>query len=154
MASFLFLAKELSNAGRFEGDPVSIKNDSWQWSAEEDIDRWVAEGNAKGDFPDLFYVIDIVGMPLDTALRMTQQWVRAAVPGDPEYDAPDEEDRYVLLGPHRWQLGVADKLPGNLKGKLRKDRKLNIPYDIPTINNYVTDRAGLDVWITDTPIDP
>ena len=52
MASFLLLAKELTNAGRFEGDPVSIKDDgdtvttasgTWHWSAEEDIRRWIAE---------------------------------------------------------------------------------------------------------------
>ena len=28
MARFLILAKELSNAGRFEGDPVSVKDDA------------------------------------------------------------------------------------------------------------------------------
>ncbi len=163
MASFLLLAKELTNAGRFEGDPVSIKDDgdtvttasgTWYWSAEEDIRRWVAEGNTENQFPDLFYTIDIVGMTRATALRITEQWKRAATVVDPELAAPDEADRFIMLGPHRWQFGVADKLPGRLRAKLRKDRFLDMPFDIPTINSYVTDRTGLDVWITDTPIDP
>ena len=51
MASFLLLAKAITNEGRFEGDPISIKDDAntvttpsgtWHWSAEEDINRWVA----------------------------------------------------------------------------------------------------------------
>lgn len=163
MASFLFLAKSISNAGRIEGDPISIRDDSfqivvpsgtWRWSAEEDIRRWIAEGNAENDFPDLFYVIDIIGMPLVSAQRMLQPWRRPAEPGDPEYDAADEPDRYVTLGPHRWQFGVADKLPGPLKTKLRNDRFLDLPYNATVINTYVTDRAGLDVLITDNPINP
>jgi len=163
MASFLLLAKTLSNAGRFEGDPVSVKDDAdtvttpsgtWHWSAEEDIRRWVAEGNSESSFPDLFYVIDIVGMTQDTGLRLKQKWMRPAIPGDPEYGVGDPEDQFVLLGPHRWQFGVADKLPGNLRAKLRKDRFLDVTLNVPAINSYVTDRTGLDVWITDTPIDP
>ncbi len=154
MARFLLLAKDLPSAGRFEGDPVSIKDDLWQWSAAEDVRQWVAEGNAEKDYPDVFYTIDIFGMPVVTAKRITYEWKRAATVLDIELAAPDEADRYVFLGPHRWQFGVADKLPGNLRAKLRKDRFLDIPFDIPAINSYVTDRAGLDVWITDTPIDP
>jgi len=163
MARFLLLAKNISNAGRIEGDPVSIKDDAdtvttpsgtWYWSSEEDIRRWVAEGNVKANFPDLFFTVDIAGMDKATAERLTQPWVRPATILDPEWNAPDAADRYVYVGPHRWQFGVADKLPGALKARLRRDRYLDVPFDIDTINNYVTDRTGLDVWITDTPIDP
>ena len=163
MARFLLLAKDLTNAGKFEGDPVSIKDDNdtvttpsgtWYWSAEEDTRRWVAEGNDENDFPNLFYAIDIVGMSKPVAERLNQDWVRAAVDGDPEFENPDEADRFVFLGPNRWQFGVADKLPGQLKTRLRRDRFLDVPFDIDEINSYVTDRSGLDVWITDTPIDP
>ncbi len=163
VASFLFLAKELTQSGRFIGDPVSVKGDddtvttasgTWHWSAEEDINRWVAEGILKGDFPDLFYVIDIPGMTKEIGERLLQLWKRPAHMADPEFNNPDESDRFVILGPHRWQFGVADKLPGPMKSKLSRDRRLEVPFDIPTINSYVTDRAGLDVWITDNPIDP
>ena len=99
---FLLLAKELTNAGRFEGDPVSIKDDAdtvttasgtWHWSAEEDIRRWIAEGNPEKQFPDLFYAVDIVGMTRATASRITDEWKRAATVLDIEFAASDEADR-------------------------------------------------------------
>ena len=159
MAQIVTLAKSVGAAGaKAEGDPIAVYPDGFTAGSNEDIRVWVAQGNDEADFPDTFYMIDVPGMSHETGLRLLGPWVRAAVPGDPEYEAPDEADRYVRLGRFRWQLGVADKLPGPIKTALRKDRFFVIePYDqtaIDAINSYVIDRAELDVLITDTPIDP
>ena len=159
MAEILVLAKSIGADGsRTEGDPVAAKDDGANWGGHEDIRVWIAQGNAEADFPDMFYMILIPGMPLVSAERLMSAWTRPAVLGEPEFDNPDEADRYVTLGKYRWQLGVADKLPGRLKSRLRRDKIITIdPYGqttIDAINSYVTDRSGLDVLITDTPIDP
>jgi len=159
MAQITVLAKSTGKAGtKAEGDPVAAYPDGFTAGRYEDIRVWMLQGNAEADFPDQFYTLDIPGMPLETAVRILGPLVRPAVEGDPEFEAPDIEDRYVRLGPYRWQFGVADKLPGQIKARLRRDRFLVIePYDqqlIDTINAYILDRSGLDVLITDTPIDP
>lgn len=159
MAKIVTLAKSTGAAGtKAEGDPVAVYDDTETLGRKEDIRVWIAQGNSEASFPDQFYCIDIPGMPKATAARLLQKWWRPAVPGDPEFEAPDEPDRIVILGPYRWQFGVADKLPGQLKTRIRRDKFLLLePYDaalITAINGYVTDRSNLDVLITDTPIDP
>jgi len=159
MAKLVTLAKGTGAAGtKAEGDPVATYDDSRTLGRKEDIRVWVAQGNDPRDFPDQFYVIDVPGMPIASAERIIQQWRRPSVDGDPNWDAPDQPDRFEWLGPYRWQFGVADKLPAQIKNRLRRDRFIVLePYDqtlIDTINNYVIDRTGLDVLITPTPIDP
>ena len=93
-------------------------------------------------------------MPKSIGERLLQPWREPALPSDPEFNHPDAADRYVYRGPNRWRLGKADKFPPALAAKLKRDNFLVVPYDVATINNYVVDRMGLDVFITDTPIDP
>lgn len=155
MARLLLRSADLAHAGLYEGDPVAIVDDSHTFSQEEDIRVWVANGNAANTYPGLFYVIDLVGMPLEPARRLYEQWKRPAVPGDPEYDAPDPEDRCVFLGPHRWQLGVKDRFPPNLANQLRRDYYLEYTYG-PTVvtwlNNYIIDRCEVDVFVNASPV--
>lgn len=142
------------NPGAFTeiGDIATVIDDSQEFGRREDIRVWEAEFGSTAGFPDETSIIDIPGMPLETGLRLMQTWIRQAVPGDAQYN-PDSTE-YVWIGPNRWQLGKQDRLPPLLSQKLDNDRFLVLPYDIPTINNYMIDRAGLDVLITDTPIDP
>ena len=154
MARFLLLAVDIAHNGRQEGDPVGAFDDSHVFGEREDKTVWIANGNAAADWPGTFYVIDIPAMTRSVGERIYDVWKRPAVPGDLEFEAPDAADRYVQLGRHRWQLGVADKLPGNIRQKLRRDGVISIPFDVPTINNYMKDRNNLDVFITNTPIDP
>ena len=158
MAQIVVLAKSTGAAGtKSEGDPIAAYPDGFTAGRFEDVRVWIAQGNAEADFPGQFYMIDIPGMPLESAQRVLGPHIRPAVPGEPEYDAPDPEDRYVAIGPYRWQFGVADKLPGQIKAQLRREHFLVLePYDqtlIDGINSYMVDRNGLDVLITDTPID-
>lgn len=161
MARFLIFQKAAARAGKDIGDAVSVYPDSKVFAQFEDKRVWQAAedaGSAVGPWPANFYVIDIPGMPYESAKRLMQPYQRAALPGDIEFLAPDIEDRYVRLGPRRWQFGVNDRLPGPVRAALRRDEYMVIePYDestIATINNYIIDRTGLDVFITDTPIDP
>jgi len=152
MAQFLMLAKDIAHAGRLSGDPVTVVDDAHVFSENEDKRVWLANGNAEGDWEGLFEVIVITGMPVSIARRLYEDHIRAANLGDPEWNSIDEADRIVTLGPHRWQLGKQDRLPPPLANKLGRDGFVEVPYDIPTLNNYIVDRQGLDVFITDTPI--
>lgn len=159
MAKLTLLAKGTGKPGtKTEGDPVAAYPDEFTVGQKEDIRVWILQGNAENDFPDQFYMIDIPGMPIETAQRILGPHVRPATVLDPEWSDEDPAHRYIRLGPYRWQFGVADKLPGNIKARLRREKILVIsPYDqatIDVINSYVIDRNGLDVLITDTPIDP
>ena len=156
MARLLLLAVDIARNGRQEGDPVGVYPDDHVFGGREDIRRWVELGNDENDWPGTFYVIDIPGMPVSVAQRIYDVWKRPAVPGEDEYDAPDEEDRYVILGRHRWQLGVADKLPGNIRNRLRRLGYIEIEYNVTVINNYMNDRSELDTFIPGPggPVDP
>jgi hypothetical protein len=156
MARLLMLAIDIAQNGRQEGDPVGVFEDSHVFGEREDKRVWLANGNPAGAWPGTFYVIDVTGMPVAVARRIYDKWKRAAVPGEPEFDAQDQEDRFVILGRHRWQLGVADKLPGGARQALRRDGFLVFGYDIPTINGYMTDRSALDTFVPGVggPIDP
>ncbi len=156
MARFLLLAVDIAKNGRQEGDPVGAFDDTHAFGQREDKRIWLANGNDKNDWPGTFYVIDIPLMPVEVGERIYDQWKRPAVSGDLEFDAPDVPDRFVILGRHRWQLGVADKLPGNLRQQLRKDGFLIISFDVPMINDFMIDRNGLDTFIPGSggPIDP
>jgi len=152
MAQFLMLAKDIAHAGRLSGDPVTVVDDNHIFSKNEDKRVWLAEGNAAADWEGLFEVIVITGMPVEVGRRLYEDHIRAATIGDPEWNNIDEADRIVTLGQHRWQLGKQDRLPPALANKLGRDGYLDITYDIPTLNNYIVDRQGVDVFITDTPI--
>jgi len=143
MAQILMLASDILNAGRLDGDPVSVVDDAHIFSAEEDKRRWLAEGGSDIEWDALvpqFQLIIITGMPLNIAQRITQTYIRGAEPGDPEYNAPDESDRIVQLGPHRWRLGKQDRLPPNIANQLNKNGFIEVPYDVGTLNNYIVDR--------------
>ena len=164
MASFLLLAKVIPNASKVEGDPISVKADddtvttasgTWHWSAEEDINRWLAEGHAAGDFPDLFYVLDIPGLDIAEAKRCLQSHKRPAIVGDLEFDAQDIPDRMVKLGPSRWNFDIESKFPPQAKADIRANRRANLGNVRATLNAVITDRSTIsDDWLTDTPVDP
>ena len=156
MAQILLLAKATGQSGRFEGNPVGVYADDHVFNVGVDKRRWLAEGNTSQSWKGTFYIVAVPTMPVTTAERIMQPWRRAATVIDPEFGAPDAEDRYVELGRHRWQLGVADKLPGPIKSKLRRDGFIELPYDVPTLNNYMIDRSGLDTFVPGVggPIDP
>lgn len=152
MAKIVTLAKPVGAPGKkSEGDPVAVFADGEPCGIKADIREWLAAGNIGMEFPDTFYVIDIPGMPKEIAQRALGPWKRPAAPGDTEYDAPDEPDRYVTLGPNRWNFDVRNKLPGLKKSQLRRDRFIVLePYDdelIAELNNYMVDRSGSDLWI-------
>lgn len=156
MARLLLLATSTGKTGRVEGDPVFVGDDSHVFGEREDKRVWIANGNAEGDWPGIFYVIDIPGMPVEVARRIYDTWKRPATILDPEFEAPDEADRYVVLGRHRWQLGVADKIPGAARSKLRRDGFIEFPYVVDVINSYMRDRSELDTFVPGAggPIDP
>jgi len=150
MATFLVLAKDLPNAGRVEGDPVSVKPDGFQWSIEEDIRRWTAAGNDAADFPNGVYVIDCTGLPLDRGRRAKQHRIRSAHIADPSFLAPDPADRVVEIERHRWTFDP-DNLAPPFRNLLRSQRFLVISRGF--INGWVRDRSGRDVLDTNTPVD-
>jgi len=156
MARFLLLAKDIAQNGRQEGDPVGVHDDTHTYGEREDKRVWLENGNDAKDWLGTFYVIDIPLMPREVGERIYDKWKRPAVEGEDEFEAPDPPDRFVILGRHRWQLGVADKLPGNLRQQLRRDGAIVISYDVPLINDFMIDRSQLDTFIPDSggPKDP
>lgn len=143
MAQFLMLASDIGPAGRTDGDPVSVVDDDHIWSENEDKRVWLANGHTSQSWPGLFEIISIPTMPLNIAQRINNQFIRGAIPGESAYLAPDLPDRIVVLGPHRWQLGKQSRLPPPLANQLNQNGFIEIPYDIPTINNYMIDRQTI-----------
>ncbi len=155
MARILLIAKSIGRKGRTEGDPSVVVENSHIFGERADKSRWIASGNDPRDFPGIHYVVDIPDMPLAIAERIMQVWKRPATIVDLEWEG-DVDDRYVWIGRHRWQLGVADRLPGPIKAALRRDGIIELPYDEAAINSYMIDRNSLDTFIPGPggPIDP
>ncbi len=163
MASFVLLAIDLPNANKVEGDPISCKADdntvttpsgAWHWSKNEDINRWLAEGHDAADFPNMFYVLDVPGLDLKEAKRCLQAHKRPATIVDPEFEHQDEPDRMVRLGPRRWNFDIENKFSAQEKADIRGNRRLTLGNSRIDLNAVITDRNGMDDWLTDTPVDP
>jgi hypothetical protein len=55
-------------------------------------------------------VIDFQGIDLAKAKQLLEKQKRPAVEGEPEFDAPDEQDRFVYSGKNKWYFAsIADK---------------------------------------------
>lgn len=55
-------------------------------------------------------VIDFEGISLQKARQLLEKQKRPAIEGDDEYEAPDEQDRFVYSGKNKWYFGsIADK---------------------------------------------
>jgi len=150
MASLLVLAMDIPNADKVEGDVISVKDDAntvttpsgtWHWSKNEDITRWIAEGNPSSLFPGLFYIIDVPGLPLFVAQKLCELHTRPAVAGvDPEADDPDTNNSVVILGPCRWRINIQPGMTGLERAALRNDRRLTVARS--RINDIALDRMG------------
>ena len=154
MISFLVLAKDLPTAGHFEGDVIDLRDQNQvankPWSAEENINRWVSEGNNSADFPDLFYVVEIDGLPLQAARRARKARERAAIITDSVFTAPDIEDRKVKIAERRWSFDPDNLNPAE-RGRLRDDRFLALPRG--RVNAIFRDRSGRDTIDNSNPND-
>lgn len=84
MAEFLIAAQDLPS-GYKKGDPVTVQDDGWSWGTAEGLPQ--------------FWQIAVSGLPVSLVRQYvnTALW-EPAIPGDPEYDAPDEVDRRINRG--------------------------------------------------------
>lgn len=98
---------ELGDDWQYEpGDVIVVKPDGHVWGAGESMRRWRALDPAEQDVVPRppFTEVSVPGLSVDDAALLTWPGVRPAVPGDPEYDAPDPEDRFVEVHRRGWRV--------------------------------------------------
>lgn len=143
MAKIAFKIDASLGHGSSSDWPVAVVEDNQNHGYLVDIREYIARfGNTDG-WPGEFYVIEITGLPASLARRVMQPYLRPATVLDPEWNN-DPIDRYVYLGPNRWQFGKQDRIPPNLRNQLNKDFFLQ--YDDSQqvrdqINAYMVDRV-------------
>lgn len=93
MVEVLFAARDLGGYQR--GDPVVAKPDGWPWGRRETLPP--ADGGS-------FARVIISDLTAERANELIARYQRAATIGDAELDAPDPEDRVVVLGRRVWRL--------------------------------------------------
>jgi len=85
-------------------------------------------------------ILDIPGISVRRASRVKDAQYRAATIADQAWNAPDEEDRVVLVARHRWNLNSADLTGPELAAQ--QSGRLIIPPGLDRINALVKDKAG------------
>ena len=106
MAEVLFAAVNLGSYER--GDPIIAKPDGWQWGTAELLAP--ASGGK-------FCRVIISDLTAQRANEIIARYDRPAVEGDAEFDAPDPEDRVVVLGRRVWWLRWSE-VPNSVRNTL------------------------------------
>jgi len=152
MARFILLARPTGRTGRIKGDPCGVFPDSHIFGEREDKTVWIANGNDEADWSNTFYVLDVPTVTLEDGRRMMQQHKRPAIPGDLEFLAKDDADKFVILGRHRWNFDIDSLLPAAARENMASIGKISITKS--TLNRFTVDRSGLDdKLITANPVD-
>ena len=87
MCRCLVLKDPQPSSGLSRGYVITVQDDDHQFSAGDLENHWI---------------VDVPGKTRDSGLLLTEPMSRAAVPGEPEYDAPDEPDRVIYISPRKW----------------------------------------------------
>jgi hypothetical protein len=89
MPKLLVWRKQSSTALYHKGDVISVADDGHEFSSSEVAD-------------DHTTVIEVVGVTLAKCRQLLEKERRPAVLGDPEYDSPDAEDKWIYTGKNKW----------------------------------------------------
>lgn len=105
----LLIWNKASKTGlRQAGDVISAVPDKHQFSESEDINVWVANGKPRRAWDGH---TEVVEMP-DTSLRKCRQLMqckkRQALFTEREFQAPDPEDRFVVVEERKWRIKRED----------------------------------------------
>jgi len=156
MARFILLAKATGQSGRVEGDSCGVFPNNYVFGEREDKSVWIANGNDPNDWPGTFLIVTVLGIGWRSARRFKQPHRRRAHVLDPEFQAPDADDRFVRIGRNRWRFRL-NNLPIPKRRELRENGVITLIYDKAVLNNVIIDKANLDVLIHDNEnneIDP
>lgn len=117
MPKLLVWRKQSSTALFKKGDVISVIDDSAAFSPTEMAD-------------DHTTVIELAGITLAKARQLLEKQRRPAVYGDPEYDSPDAEDKWIYTGQNKWYFtSIADKFVTDIE-----------------INAAISNREGNDLF--------
>ena len=139
MARFLLLAKSTGKSGRVRGDPVGVYKRSHVFAAMTDKVRFLAEGNKEEDWTNTFMIIDCDGISLREGRRMLEVYKRTPNIFEPEAQAKDDADKFVILGRHRWCFDIDNLGNQSEKDELIRESKLTCTRE--TFNSYIIDRT-------------
>lgn len=125
MPKLLVWRKQSSTALRKKGDVISVIDDGQEFSASE-----VADGHTT--------TITVSGTTFAKCKQLLEKERRPAVYGDPEYDAPDAEDKWIVTGQNKWYFtSIADHVitPDELDAALT-NREGNDLFSTKAANTY------------------
>lgn len=89
------------------GDVICVVENDHVFSKSEDKTRWVAEGNTPANWSSHTWVIDIPEMATQRAERLVSPHKTVATMLDPEFEAPDKEDRFVFKMQRKFRFGLS-----------------------------------------------
>jgi len=96
MPKLLVWRKQSSTALYKKGDVIAVIGDEQEFSDSEIADSHTTD-------------IELSGVTLTKAKQLMEKERRPAVYGDPEYNAPDESDKWIYTGQNKWYFtSIAD----------------------------------------------
>jgi len=134
MAEFLVFAEnrvrldvppEASTALLKRGDITEVRPDGFVWGREESKAVWVAEGRDPTLWPGKTILIKVPGMPVPARHKIVRGHTRLAVVTDPEFNAPDPQDRYITQHKYVWRVNLRS-IPPQARKRLVQDREITV----------------------------
>jgi len=125
MPKLLVWRKQSATALYKKGDVISVIAEDQDFSDSEVADNHTT-------------TIDVVGVTLAKCRQLLEKERRPAVYGDPEYEAPDASDKWILTGQNKWYFtSIADHAitPDELDAALT-NREGNDLFSTKAANTY------------------
>ena len=91
------------------GECISFIPDTMEYSESDRNDKYS-------------YIVHFPDLSIEKAPQLKEKQFRPANIGEPEFEAPDEKDRYVQTGKRKWRLKVEDiqSISTNKEHSIRK----------------------------------
>lgn len=96
--------QNISDSLAKQGDIIYVADDNHVWGTHEDKREWVKKYGTQEGWPGDYVIIKVNGVTVEKAKALMAVSYRVATVDDPEYNAPDEADRKVLVVKRAWNL--------------------------------------------------
>ncbi len=121
MADVLFLAVNKGSIDNgvysWGGDPIQANPGNHSWGEEEDKRLWIAKYGGDSRWPGKLFILRINGLTVNRAREFIVPHIRPATVIDPEFNSPDDADKFVTVKLCCWNLDV-EGLPSEIRNSI------------------------------------
>ena len=121
-----------------KGDPIEVLENGADWGTDVDKRAYIAKYGSDVGWKGIFVIIQITDLSVAKARTYLEPNFRPATAVDPEFIAPDPEDRVVQVSRKKWGVFI-DELPQNFKNKLNNDGYAEVT--VAQVRNYFRDKV-------------